>query len=136
MAWREQLIHRPLLAHFRHHDTTSQRDLSARTDVRRRDAISASSHGLDQMLGGFEHHQITLQNGVVAAAEELACATRDACRAPIDPSLREALGRAEQRAASSEIAANIARQMSTPLNLIQRLRELIKDHPEVNHRSV
>jgi signal transduction histidine kinase len=50
-------------------------------------------------------------------------------------SLREALGRAEQLAAVDEMAANVAHQIGTPLNLISGYVQLMKEHPGVDRRA-
>jgi methyl-accepting chemotaxis protein len=78
-----RLIHRPL-SHIR---STMARaghgDMSARADITRRDEIGTIAHGLNQMLGELQHHQVALQDRIRAATE---CATRRSCRATIESS--------------------------------------------------
>ena len=132
-----RLIHRPL-SHIRNTMTRAgQGDLSARADIRRRDEIGTIAHGLNQMLGELEHHQVALQERIRAATEELRMRNEEIVQDYHRIlSLREALGRAEQLAAVGEMAANVAHQIGTPLNLISGYVQLMKEHPEVDRRSV
>jgi signal transduction histidine kinase len=91
----------------------------ARADVERADEIGEVARGLNQMLAQLEHFQLELQARVDEATGEL----RETNARLVDGyqrmlALREALARAEQMAALGQMAANVAHQIGTPLNLI------------------
>jgi signal transduction histidine kinase len=114
-----RLIHAPIagMQHTMHR--VGAGDLSARAPVVRRDEIGAVAQGLNEMLATMQNFNVALQERVREATEELR--TRNA--ELVDSysrvlALREALGRAEQMAAVGHMAASVAHQIGTPLNLI------------------
>jgi signal transduction histidine kinase len=132
-----RLIHRPL-SHIRNTmQRAGQGDLSARAEITRHDEIGTIAKGLNQMLGELQHHQVALQERIRAATDELRMRNEEIVQDYHRIlSLREALGRAEQMAAVGEMAANVAHQIGTPLNLISGYVQLIKEQPGVDRRSV
>ena len=132
-----RLIHRPLSRVRRTMERAGNGDLSARVAITSDDEIGAIAHGLNQMLGELQHHQVALQERIRAATEELRMRNEEIVQDYHRIlSLREALGRAEQLAAVGEMAANVAHQIGTPLNLISGYVQLMKEQPGVDRRSV
>lgn len=123
-----RVVHRPL-SHIR---GTMERagggDLTARATVTRLDEIGAIAQGLNEMLAELEHHSVALQERVRDATEELrlrnAELVQDYHRIL---ELREALARAQQMAAVGQMAATVAHQIGTPLNLISGYVQLMKE---------
>jgi signal transduction histidine kinase len=132
-----RLIHRPLSRIRRTMERAGEGDLSARVGVTRRDEIGTIAEGLNVMLAELQHHQVALQERVRAATEELRLRNEEIVQDYHRIlSLREALGRAEQMAAVGDMAANVAHQIGTPLNLISGYVQLMKEQHGVDRRSV
>jgi nitrate/nitrite-specific signal transduction histidine kinase len=103
-------------------------DLSARAPVARLDEIGAIALGLNQMLDELEHHHIALKERVAEATEELRSRNEELVQDYHRIlALREALARAEQMAAVGQMAANVAHQIGTPLNLISGYVQLMQE---------
>jgi two-component system NtrC family sensor kinase len=122
----QRLVHRPITA-IR---TTMQRagggELDVRAPVARADEIGEVAQGLNEMLGRLAQFQAELQARVREATGEL----RETNARLVESyqrilALREALGRAEQVTALGQMAANVAHQIGTPLNLISGYVQLM-----------
>ena len=105
----------------------SQGELSARTLVTRHDELGTLAERLNEMLARMEDFNVDLQHRVRDATAEL----RDR-NAELEATyrrvllLREELARAERMAALGQIAANIAHQVGTPLNLISGYVQMLR----------
>jgi two-component system NtrC family sensor kinase len=114
-----RFIHRPI---GRLRDTMMRAgagDFSARAPIVRPDEIGSVADGLNDMLERLQHFNVALQERVEEATAELRVRNREL----VDSyervfALREALARAEQMAAVGQMAASVAHQVGTPLNLI------------------
>ena len=104
------------------------RELSARAPVGRLDELGSVAAGLNEMLERMEHFNIELQQRVETATSEL----RDR-NVELEESyrrvvlLRDALARAERMAAVGQMAANVAHQVGTPLNLISGYVQMVRE---------
>jgi len=87
--------------------------------------------GLNDMLGRLEHASDALQQRVREATSELLVRN-----AELEESyqrvlgLQEALARAERMAAVGEMAASVAHQVGTPLNLVSGYVQMIREDPQ------
>jgi two-component system, NtrC family, sensor kinase len=130
-----RVIHRPL----GHISDTMKRagsgDLSARAPMARLDEIGSIALGLNQMLDELEHHHVALKERVAEATEELRARNEELVQDYHRIlALREALARAEQMAAVGQMAANVAHQIGTPLNLISGYVQLMQEQPDFDPR--
>ena len=102
--------------------------ISARASVGRVDELGSVAAGLNDMLERMEHFNIELQHRVETATTEL----RDR-NVELEESygrvviLRDALARAERMAAVGQMAANVAHQVGTPLNLISGYVQMVRE---------
>ena len=123
-----RLVHRRISRVLSTMQHASQGDLSARTAVTRRDELGTLAVGLNEMLARMEHFNIDLQQRVRDATAELRernTELQESYRRVL--SLREALARAERMAALGQMAANIAHQVGTPLNLISGYVQMLRE---------
>jgi signal transduction histidine kinase len=96
-------------------------NLASRTAMNRHDELGTIANGLNEMLDQLERSSQSLQNQVEEATRELMAA-------------RESLGRAERVAALGQVAANVAHQAGTPLNLVSGYIQMIRDDPGTDER--
>ncbi len=126
-----RVVHRPIAELQRTIRRVSAGDLASRAAVLRRDELGMVADGLNDMLGRLEHASDVLQQRVREATEELL--TRNA---ELEDSyqrvlgLQEALARAERMAAVGEMAASVAHQVGTPLNLVSGYVQMIREDPQ------
>src|SRR5206468_4542004 len=131
-----RLLGRPLNAMLGTMERTAKGDLHARAAISSHDELGAIAIGLNEMLDQLEafnhslHEQIdeatrdlSLRNAQLAASHNQLLATR------------EALGRAERVAALGQVAANVAHQAGTPLNLISGYVQMIIDDARTDERT-
>lgn len=114
-----RLLHEPISGIEKTMQRVAGGDLSARAPVIRDDEIGAVASGLNEMLARMENFNVELQRKVSEATGELRAANEelvDSYRRVFE--LREALSRAQQMATVGQMAANVAHQIGTPLNLI------------------
>ena len=131
------LIHRPIA---RIHDAMQRAgagDFSARASIVRPDEIGDVAAGLNDMLARLQHLNDALQERVDDATSELRVRNQEL----VDSyqrvfALREALGRAEQMAAVGQMAASVAHQVGTPLNLISGYVQMLQQDAAVDARTV
>src|ERR1700730_10276736 len=109
------------------HDVASGQ-LSARAPVGSEDELGSVAAGLNEMLERMEHFNVELQQRIQSATVEL----RDR-NVELEESyrrvvvLRDALARADRMAAVGQMAANVAHQIGTPLNLISGYVQMVRE---------
>jgi len=102
----------------------------------RRDELGTIAMGLNEMLDQLERFNLSLQDRVEEATRDLSlrntqlAASRNQLFAA-----RESLARAERVAALGQVAANVAHQVGTPLNLVSGYIQMIRDDPGTDDRS-
>jgi signal transduction histidine kinase len=114
-------------------------DAAARAPAQRDDEIGDVAQGLNRMLERLERVHGDLAARVAQATRDLQAANANLVESHQRVfALREALGRAERMAAIGHIAASVAHQVGTPLNLIsgyvQMMKEKAGNTPEDWHR--
>ncbi len=132
-----RFIHRPI-GHV--HDTMTRAgtgDFSARARVVRADEIGSVALGLNDMLQRLQHFNVALQERVEEATAELRVRNQEL----VDSYervfvLREALARAEQMAAVGQMAASVAHQVGTPLNLISGYVQIMQEDTAADPKAV
>jgi two-component system, NtrC family, sensor kinase len=131
-----RMIHRPL-SQIRHTMARAGAgDLTARVGAARRDEIGAIAIGLNQMLAQLEQYNVALQERVRDATDELRLRNEELVQDYHRIlGLREALARAEQMAAVGQMAATVAHQIGTPLNLISGYVQLMKEQASGDRRT-
>jgi two-component system NtrC family sensor kinase len=121
-----RLVHRPIGVIRHTMARAGKADVGVRAPVDRCDEIGAVAEGLNEMLARLEQYQADLQTQVDEATQELrrknAQLVENYQRVL---RLRESLARAEQLAALGQLAANMAHQIGTPLNLISGYVQLM-----------
>jgi signal transduction histidine kinase len=129
-----RLIHRPIAGIRKTMRRVRARDLGARAPVVRNDEIGAVAVGLNEMLAEMEGFNVALQDRVREATSELRAKNEELVESYQRMfALREALARADQMAAVGHMAANVAHQVGTPLNLISGYVQVIRE--EEGHDS-
>jgi two-component system, NtrC family, sensor kinase len=130
-----RMVHKPIAGITKTMRRVRARDLGARAPVLRADEIGAVAQGLNEMLSEMEGFNEALQGRVRDATREL--------RAKNDQlvesyqrvfALREALARADQMAAVGHMAASVAHQVGTPLNLISGYVQMIREQEGVDSK--
>ena len=125
-----RVVHRPIAELQKTIRRVSAGDLTSRAPVLRRDELGMVADGLNDMLGRLEHASDMLQQRVREATSELLVRN-----AELEESyqrvlgLQEALARAERLAAVGEMAASVAHQVGTPLNLVSGYVQMIREDP-------
>jgi signal transduction histidine kinase len=128
-----RLIHRPIGELRRTIQRVSAGDLSSRAAILRRDELGMVAGGLNGMLGRLDRANDVLQQKVADATAELRLRN-----AELEESnqrmlaLREALTRAERMAAVGQMAASVAHQVGTPLNLVSGYVQMIREDRQVD----
>jgi two-component system, NtrC family, sensor kinase len=123
-----RLFYRPIRALVDTMQRVAAGDQTARAPVIRRDELGELAIGLNHMLTELEELNTALQGRVREATEEL----RGRNAELVDSyqrmfALREALARAEQLAAVGHMAASVAHQIGTPLNLISGYVQMLME---------
>jgi signal transduction histidine kinase len=103
-------------------------EVGSRARVERRDEIGEVARGLNEMLDRLERYQAMLESRVAHTTGEL----RETHAELVASyrrilALREELARAAQLAALGRMAAQVAHQVGTPLNLISGYVQVMKD---------
>lgn len=133
------LIHRPIGKIRETMRRAGSGDFTARAELVRADEIGSVAVGLNDMLQRLQDLNEVLQDRVTEATSELRVRNEEL----VDSyqrlfALREALARAEQMAAVGQMAASVAHQVGTPLNLIsgyvQMLQEQASEDPRTARR--
>ena len=132
----DRLLLRPIASITRTMQRASIGDLAVRAPVRRHDELGVIASGLNEMLGKLERASADLQQRVQEATQEL----RERNAELVTSSqrvltLRSALAIAEQRAAVGKVAASVAHQIGTPLNLVSGYIQMIRTQDSVDGRA-
>lgn len=121
-----RLVHRPLASIHETMRRASAGDLEARARVDRHDEIGAVVEGLNAMLDRMGDFNAALRQEVAQATEELRLRNQQL----VDSAqrlfaARHELARSEQLAVTGQMAASVAHQIGTPLNLISGYVQMI-----------
>jgi signal transduction histidine kinase len=113
-------------------------ELEARSPIRRRDEMGAVAAGLNSMLERVGDFNAALQREVQRATEELRETNRQLAESAQRLfAARRELARSEQLAVAGEMAASVAHQIGTPLNLISGYVQMIQtDLPPASASAV
>jgi two-component system NtrC family sensor kinase len=127
-----RLVHHPIAGIRKTMRRVRARDLGARAPVLRHDEIGAVAQGLNDMLAEMEGFNVSLQDRVREATAELRAKNEELVESYRRVfALREALARADQLAAVGHMAASVAHQVGTPLNLISGYVQMIREEEGV-----
>jgi signal transduction histidine kinase len=130
-----QLVGQPLASILRTMDETADGDLSTRTTIARRDELGAIATRLNGMLDQLERFNRSLHERIGEATRDLSLRnTQLAASQNQLLAVRESLARAERVAALGQVAANVAHQAGTPLNLVSGYVQMIRDDPRTDER--
>jgi signal transduction histidine kinase len=130
-----RVVGRPVHAILKTMDEAS-RGGRARTAMTRHDELGMIATGLDDMLDRLDAFNQTLQTRIAEATRDLS--VRNAELAAHQSQLlllRESLARAERAAALGQVAANVAHQAGTPLNLVSGYVQMIRGEPSTDART-
>jgi two-component system, NtrC family, sensor kinase len=130
-----RMVHVPIAGIRKTMQRVRARDLGARAPVLRNDEIGAVANGLNEMLSEMEGFNVALQERVREATSELRAKNEELVESYQRVfALREALARADQMAAVGHMAASVAHQVGTPLNLISGYVQMIREQEGVDSR--
>lgn len=131
-----RLVHQPIGAIRKTMQRVQARELGARAPVLRNDEIGAVARGLNEMLAELEGVNASLQERIREATSELRAKNEELVESYRRVFvLREALARADQMAAVGHMAAAVAHQVGTPLNLISGYVQMIREDASGDARA-
>jgi signal transduction histidine kinase len=131
-----RVLGRPLGAILRTMQEARTGNLTTRTAIDRRDELGTIAGGLNEMLDQLERFHHSLQARVDEATRDLSLRNAQLAQSQGELlALRESLGRAERVAALGQVAANVAHQAGTPLNLVSGYIQMIRDDPGTDERT-
>jgi signal transduction histidine kinase len=122
-----RFVHRPLAAVLGTMSRASAGDLGTRAPQVRADEIGAVAAGLNAMLGRMAQFNETLRAEVERATAELRAANRalqETARRLFEA--RRELARSQRLALAGQMAASVAHQIGTPLNLISGYVQMLR----------
>ena len=131
-----QMLGRRLGAIVRTMERTAGGDLRARAAIVLDDELGQIATGLNEMLDQLERFTHSLHAQIAEATRDLSL--RNAQLAASQNQLfaaRESLARAERVAALGQVAANVAHQAGTPLNLVSGYVQMILGDPRTDERT-
>jgi signal transduction histidine kinase len=109
---------------------TTRGDWRARAPVARADELGTIASGLNAMLDQLEGFNRSLQERVDEATRDLSLRNRQLAASHEELfAVRESLARAERVAALGQVAASVAHQAGTPLNLVSGYVQMLRDDP-------
>ena len=131
-----RLIHHPIALIRSTMTRAGAGDFTARAERSRPDEIGSVADGLNDMLRRLQDFHEALQERVDEATAELRLRNEEL----VDSyqrvfALREALARAEQLAAVGQMAASVAHQVGTPLNLISGYVQMLQEDASVDPKT-
>jgi signal transduction histidine kinase len=111
-------------------------EFQARTTIARHDEIGTIGAGLNEMLDQLQRFNQSLHDKVREATYDLSVRNEQlaASRSELLV-LRESLAHTERVAALGQVAANVAHQAGTPLNLVSGYVQMIRDDPRTDDRT-
>ena len=122
-----RFVHRPLGAVLRTMARASAGDLAARAPRVRADEIGAVAEGLNGMLDRMARFNETLRAEVERATAELRAANRELLEAAQRLfAARRELVRSQRLALAGQMAASVAHQIGTPLNVISGYAQMLR----------
>lgn len=122
-----RFVHRPLAAVLRTMARASAGDLAARAPRVRADEIGVVAEGLNGMLDRMAAFNETLQAEVERATAELRGANRELLEAAQRLfAARRELARSQRLALAGQMAASVAHQVGTPLNVISGYVQMLR----------
>ncbi len=131
-----RLIHRPIRKIRDTMTRAGEGDFTARAELTRRDEIGSVAVGLNDMLRRLQDFNVALQDRVTEATAELRVRNEELIESYERVfALREALARAEQMAAVGQMAATVAHQVGTPLNLISGYVQMLQEEASGDPRT-
>jgi two-component system, NtrC family, sensor kinase len=126
-----RFVHRPLAAVLRTMARASGGDLAARAPRGSPDEIGAVAEGLNGMLDRMAGFNETLKGEVERATAELRAANQDLLEtAQRLFAARRELARSQRLALAGQMAASVAHQIGTPLNVISGYVQLLRAKQE------
>jgi signal transduction histidine kinase len=129
------LVHHPVAEIRRTMVEAAQGHLGSRAALVRRDELGAVASGLNEMLDRLEDFNAALHDRVRDATEELRLKNVQLGDSYYQMlTLREALARAERLAVIGHMAANVAHQAGTPLNLVSGYVQMLREDPGLDLR--
>jgi len=130
-----RFVHRPIASILGTMEHAARGDLTARASTGTRDEFGTIADGLNAMLGRLEQFNEVLQERIREATSDLSVRNAElAASYGQTLALREALARSERMAALGQMAANVAHQAGTPLNLISGYVQMLRDDPYTDAR--
>ncbi len=130
-----RLVHRPLAVVRSTMERAAQGDLMARAQVLRRDELGTVAERLNQMLDQLQDFNVALQERIDEATSELQERNTELVESHERVlALREALAQAERMAAVGHMAASVAHQVGTPLNLVSGYVQMMREEQVGNDR--
>jgi signal transduction histidine kinase len=127
-----QLVHRPVSGILATMRRAADGNLAERAAVARRDELGSIAEGLNDLLARIERFNEALQDRVRGATDELRLRNAELEQSYERVlSLGEALARAERVAALGQMAASVAHQVGTPLNLVSGYVQMIREDPAI-----
>ena len=122
-----RFVHRPLAAVLHTMARASAGDLSARAPSVRADEIGAVAEGLNGMLDRMAGFNETLQAEIERATAQLRTANRELLEAAQRLfAARRELARSQRLALAGQMAASVAHQVGTPLNVISGYVQMLR----------
>jgi two-component system, NtrC family, sensor kinase len=126
-----RFVHRPLAAILRTMAHASAGDLAARAPQVRADEIGAVAEGLNGMLDRMAGFSETLRAEVERATAQLRTANRELLEAAQRLfAARRELARSQRLALAGQMAASVAHQVGTPLNVISGYVQMLRGRQE------
>jgi signal transduction histidine kinase len=130
------LVQRPLSVILATMERTAGGDQAARAPVDRDDELGAVAAGLNEMLDRLGQFNDLLRERVRAATSDLAQRNAELVATYEQVSaLRDTLGRSEKLAALGQMAAEVAHQAGTPLNLVSGYVQMLRDDPSTPEKT-
>jgi signal transduction histidine kinase len=128
-------VGRPIRGLLRTMRATADGHWSARAPIERKDELGTIAGGLNAMLDQLEGLNRSLQDRISEATRDLSLRNTQLAQSHETLfALRESLARAERIAALGQVAANVAHQAGTPLNLVSGYVQMIREDPAVDDR--
>ena len=131
-----RLIHDPIDRIRRTMARAGEGDFTARAAMVRPDELGSVAVGLNDMLHRLQNFNEALQERVAEATTELRLRNEELVESYQRVfALREAVARNEQLAAVGQMAASVAHQVGTPLNLISGYVQMLQEEAAADPRT-